>query len=36
MAALWWWRDDSGRDGSGAGVYAQIYDASGARVGASG
>jgi hypothetical protein len=27
------WRDDSGRDGSGVGVYAQIYGADGARVG---
>ena len=27
------WRDDSGRDGSGAGVYGQIYGADGTRVG---
>ena len=26
------WRDDSGRDGSGAGVFGQQYDASAARV----
>ena len=28
------WRGDSGQDGSGAGVYGQIYGADGARVGA--
>ena len=27
------WRDDSGLDGSGNGVFAQLYDASGAQVG---